>query len=162
MIKGLQRTIDMYTSRGFQVTYLIADNELKCAKTALIPSHLNVVPRNVHVPNFERSIRTTKEIVRCTSSGLPYKRIPRIMVTSIGIRYNSQLKNIPDENGVSIQISPTTIIAGLPSPDENTMKRIPFGAYAQGNEDHPRNDLHRPTTHDVKLARLIIMYEPIH
>ena len=54
---------------------------------------------------------------------------------------NSQLNNIPAENGVSTTISPVTIVAGLPSPDYNIINRIPFGAYAQVTEVHdPRNN----------------------
>ena len=152
MIKVLQRNIYMYTSRGFQAIYVVADNEFKCARTILMMIHLNVVPRNAHMPDAERSIRTTKEIVWCTSNGLPFKQIPKIMVTSIVIQSTSQLNNISTDNGVSRQISLTTIVASLPSSDYNTVRRIPFGAYAQFNKDHSlRNNNHPRTTGAIAL-----------
>ena len=115
---------------------ILADNEFEYAKSALLSSHLNIVPRHAHVPEVERSIRTTKQIVRHTFNILPYKHIYKLMVTGIIIHSTTQLNIIPAENGISEEISPTTIVTRLQVSDYNVIKCITFGIYAQVNKDH--------------------------
>ena len=64
-----------------------------------------------------------------------------MIVTSMVTRAVANLSNISTENGISSDIDPLAIVVGSPSPDYNTLISIPFGSYAQVNEDNDlRND----------------------
>ena len=75
-----------------------------------------------------------------------------MLVTSMVTRAITNLNNIPAENGISSDISPLTIEVGRPSPDYKTLISIPFGSYAQVNENNePRNDNQPRTTGAIAL-----------
>ena len=73
MIKGLMRTLKLYSIRGFHVINIFADNEFECIRNELLPCNLNIAAKLEHVPEVERSVRTVKESIRYTSNGLPFK-----------------------------------------------------------------------------------------
>ena len=78
---------------------------------------LNTADADDHVHEVERSIRTIKERVRCTVQGLPYRRVPRVMMRSIVEWAHKNLNQFPAKNGASDALSPLTIMTGMPSPD---------------------------------------------
>ena len=151
-IGGLNRTIKMYNTRGFNVTHVFADNEFECTRNDLLPCSLNVAAPKEHVPEIEMYARIVKESIRCTSNGLPLKRLPKMLVTSMVTQTVTNLNNILAENDISSEISPLTIIVGRPSPDYKILISIPFCSYAQVNEDNePRNDNQSRTTGAIAL-----------
>ena len=67
IIKGLTSVKNTYTSRGFCITDIHADNEFDMddLRDALRPSSLHIYGAEEHVGKIERAVRTVKE--RCRS-----------------------------------------------------------------------------------------------
>jgi hypothetical protein len=116
-------------SQGFNITRLEADQEFSCIVNDVLPIGLNITDADDHVPEVERSIRTTKERTRCTVQGLPFRRIPKVMMRAAIEGAHKALNQFPTKNGASDILSPLTIMTGKPRPDYNDLK-IGFGAYA--------------------------------
>jgi hypothetical protein len=105
------------------------------------PIEINVVPADSHVGEVERSIRTMKERLRSMAHGMPYKRLPQLMITHMVADTVRCLNQFPWTNGISSTLSPASIVTGLGNPDYNQM-RLEFGAYVQLFEDNdPSNTL---------------------
>jgi hypothetical protein len=62
--------INMYETRGFNITQIKGDREFSCITNDVLPVTLNVADADDHVHEVERSIRTVKEQTRCTIQGL--------------------------------------------------------------------------------------------
>jgi hypothetical protein len=122
--------VNMYEARGFNVIRLEADQEFKCITEDVLPINLNVADADDHVHEVERSIRTIKERTRCTVQGLPFRRLPKVMMKAAVEGANKGLSIFPAKNGVSKVLSPITIMTGRPRPDYNNDLKIEFGAYA--------------------------------
>jgi hypothetical protein len=120
-----------YTSRGFTVRDVHADSEFACIEQDLHPTKLDLVTTNGHAPEVERSIRTIKENLRSTVHGLPFKRLPKLMVQHL-VRYvNRNLNQLPRPKGGLLQhTSPEAIVTGRARPDYNQLD-IEFGSYVQ-------------------------------
>jgi hypothetical protein len=112
-----------------------ADNEFECIRENVRPTDMNIVPADSHVGEIERSIRTIKERLRSSVHGLPFKRLPKLMVRELASDAVRCLNQFPWKNGVSDTMSPTGIITGKPTPDFQQM-RIEFGSYAQVFEEN--------------------------
>jgi hypothetical protein len=148
-----QAVINMYQTRGFNISRIKADQEFSCITNDILPIPLNVADEDDHVHEVERSIRTIKERTRCTVQGLPFQRVPKMMMRAIieGAQHKA-LNQFPVKNGVSDVMSPLTIMTGRPSPDYNDL-RIEFGAYAQAFESNdPTNTVRTRTTGAVALT----------
>jgi hypothetical protein len=147
-----QTVINFYKARGFTITRVEADQAFACIKNELLPTPLNVADADDHVAEVERSIRTIKERTRCLVQGLPFKRIPRIMMRAAIDNANKVLNLFPAKNGVSDTMSPLTIMTGRPTHNYNDMK-IEFGAYAQVFESNePTNTVKARTTGAIALT----------
>jgi hypothetical protein len=143
IIKYLDKVFHLYRSRGFVITDLHTDNEFECIREHISPINLNTVAADGHVGEIERSIRTIKERNRSTVHGLPFKRLPRLMVREIVKHSVTCLNQLPATDGVSNTLSPLTIMTGKPNPDFNTM-RLEFGSYVQ---------IFEPTTFSTNTLR---------
>ena len=140
-MKVLRKVIHMYETRGLEICDIHSDNELECVRASLLPIVLNTVPADSHVGEVERSIRTIKERIRSCAHGLPFKRLPRLMVTHMVADAVRCLNQFPWKNGISDTMSPAGIVTGIGLPDYHCM-RIEFGSYAQVLEDNdPSNTL---------------------
>ena len=86
-----------YTTRGFVVSDVFADNEFDSDKYRLLflLVNLHFCVQGEHVPVIERSIRTVKERIRSTWQGLPHTSLPRIMFASLLERVEGILNNFP-------------------------------------------------------------------
>jgi hypothetical protein len=111
------------------------------------------VAADSHVGEVERSIRTIKERSRSTVHGLPYKRLPRLMVNELVKHSVTCLNQIPADDGVSDTLSPNTIMTGKPNPDYNYMT-LEFGMYVQVYEPttFSSNTLRSSTTGAISLG----------
>jgi hypothetical protein len=127
--------VGMYEGRGFNVTQDEADQEIKCITNSVLTTILNVADADDHLHGVERSIWTIKERTRCTVQGLPFQRMPTIMVRVAVEGAHKALNQFPAKNGVSKVMSPLTIMTGQLRPDINDSK-IEFGAYALVLEDN--------------------------
>ena len=134
ILKEVTRVINIYQTRGLNVLDVHADSEFACLREALRPISMNIVTADSHVGEVERSIRTIKERLRSCVHGLPYKRLPKVMIRHLVSDTVRCLNQFPWRNGVSETLSPATIVLGVCTPDYTAM-RIEFGAYVQVFED---------------------------
>ena len=152
ILTSLQRVINIYKSRGFNIEYICGDGQFECVREKVRPIHLNTSSTGEHVPEIERSIKTIKGDIRTLYHSLPYKRYPPIMIKGMA-EYQVGIRNkFPSINGVSKDISPLTIITGLPKPSYNDFK-LEFGQYVQIH-DHPTttNTMAARTTPAIVLS----------
>jgi Reverse transcriptase (RNA-dependent DNA polymerase)/Zinc knuckle len=144
--------INLYETRGFVISRVEGDHEFACLTNDLLPTPINICDADDHVHEVERSIRTIKERTRCLVQGLPFRRIPKLMMRAAVENANKVMNLFPAHSGVSDTMSPLTIMTGKPSPDYNDMK-IEFGAYAQVYENNdPTNTMKTRTTGAIALT----------
>jgi len=129
-----QSVLELYLARGFEVSYIHGDNEFECLRESVRPTNMEIVAKNEHVPQVERSIRTIKERIRATVNSLPYKYYPRLMLSHLVLHIVKLLNLFPAENGLSSTLSPHTIISGSPTPTYKFFN-LEFGAYVQAHEN---------------------------
>ena len=114
---------------------------------------MDIVPADSHVGEIERSDRTLKERTRSCVHGLPFKRLPKLMVTHIVKDAVRCLNQFPWSNGISEDtMGPDTLLTGSPPPDFNRM-RLKFGSYVQVFEDNdPSKTLRARSTGAIALT----------
>jgi hypothetical protein len=151
MLREVKAVVHLYKKRGFNVFDINADKEFECIRTDLLPIRLHIVDKDSHAPEVERSIRIVKERVRCTIAGLPFKRIPRIMIRGLAQFAITSLNQLPALNGVSTLISPLTIMTGDGAVDVSKLS-LEFGEYVQVFEDNtPSNNTNSRTTGGIAM-----------
>ena len=134
LLPKLRSVLRLYEARGFRVSDIHADREFECLHSSLLPVELNTVAPDSHVGEVERSIRTIKERLRSTVHGLPYKRLPKLLVHSIVSDAVRCLNLFPWKYGISDTLSPDNIVRGTALPDFPAL-RLELGAYVQVFED---------------------------
>jgi hypothetical protein len=127
ILRKARAAIHLYQTRGLTVRDIYADHEFDCIREDVRPVVLNVVPTDSHVGEVERSVRTIKERLRSCVHGLPFKRLPRLLITRMLADVVRCLNQFPRANGISTTMSPACIIAGTPLPDYNHL-RLKFGS----------------------------------
>jgi hypothetical protein len=133
------------------VVNIHADIEFQCIAQEREPIHFDITPKDAHVPEVERSIRTIKERVRAEICDMPFKRLPKLMIIELVRRAVKCLNQFPAVDGVSDTISPFTMITGRPNPDYNQMT-LDFGTYVQVYEDNkPTNSTMPRSTGAIAL-----------
>jgi hypothetical protein len=135
ILKELRSSLDVYNARGFNVTSIHSDMEFECVQYDLLPTQFELTPRDAHVGEVERSIRTIKERVRSDIHGMPFKRLPKMLIIELVRRAVKVLNQFPALDGVSDTVSPLAIMTGKANPDYHHMK-LDFGTYAQVFEDN--------------------------
>jgi Zinc knuckle len=130
ILREATAVINLYTARGLHVCDIHADNEFECIREHIRPVDMNIIPADSHVGEVERSIRTIKERLRSCVHGLPFKRLPKLMITHMVADAVRCLNQFPWKNGVSTTLSPACILTGAAVPDFNSM-RLEFGTYVQ-------------------------------
>jgi hypothetical protein len=138
--------IQLYHTRGFRVVDVHGDSEFECLRPALHNITLNVVPADSHVGEVERSIRTIKERIRACAHGLPFRRLPTLMITHIVSDAVRCLNMFPAVEGVSQTLSPNSLVTGARAPDYNNF-RLEFGSYVQLFDDSSPTNTIRSRTH---------------
>jgi hypothetical protein len=135
ILRELSAVIKLYTARGLNVCDVHADSEFACICEDIRPVAINIVPPDSHVGEIERSIRTIKERLRTCVHGLPFKRLPKLMLSEMITHAVRCLNQFPWRNGISSTLSPAGILLGTALPDYNNL-RIEFGSYVQVFEDN--------------------------
>jgi hypothetical protein len=152
LLMEVKAVINLYETRGFNITRIEGDREFNCIVNDILPITLNVADADDHVHEVERSIRTIKERTRCTIQGLPFRRIPKLMMRAAVEGAHKTLNQFPVKNGASDVLSPLTIMTGQPNPNYHDLK-IEFGAYVQVFEDNdPTNTVRTRTTGAIALT----------
>jgi hypothetical protein len=126
----LRTVITTYAMRGFKVCDIHGDHEFECVRNAMAPIHMEIVAADSHVGEIERSNRTVKERIRACTHGLPFKRLPKLLLVSMVADVIRCLNMFPAATGFSDVLSPLYIVTGAPRPDFNAMK-LEFGSYVQ-------------------------------
>jgi len=151
MLCKMKHALDLYSSRGFCVVDIHSDMEFECIQHDFLPVTLNLTPCDAHIGEVERSIRTIKERVQSDIHGLPFRRLPKLMITELIRRAMMLLNVFPALNGVSKTLSPRSIMTGKPNLDYNHCK-IEFGSYALVFEDNdPTNTTKSRSTGAIAL-----------
>ena len=130
MLSFVNKSVLEYTSRGFEVVDAHADKEFNCLHGSLGNVSLEICGPDEHVPEVEHSIRTMKETMRVTAHGLPYCRLPKIMIVELVAMATRCLNGFPKEDGVSEHMSPHSIVTGRSRVDYNKIP-LEFGSYLQ-------------------------------
>jgi hypothetical protein len=130
-----QAVLKLYQSRGFTICDIRADNKFECIRDDIYPITMNIVTADSHVGEVERSIRTVKERLRTCVHGLPFKRLPKLMIRHMIDDVVRCLNQFPWKNGVSATMSPAGLVLGHAPPDFNVMQ-LEFGTYVQVFEDN--------------------------
>jgi len=94
-----------------------ADQEFACVHTDLLPVELNIVPDDSRVGELERSIRTIKEHLRSCVHGLPFQRVPKLLIQHMVTDVIHCLNQFLWKNGISFDMSPATLVTGHQMPD---------------------------------------------
>ena len=97
-----------YRERGFEPTEIHADGEYNALKDFFGGVHFSICSADDHVPEAERAIRTVKETIRATIHGMPYKRLPRVMIRDLAEFAVRTINMLPSSDGVSDTIKRTT------------------------------------------------------
>jgi len=135
LLREIKPVLAMYKSRGFNISDLHANMEFECIRNDVLPSRLNVTAADDHDGEVEQSIWTMKERARTTIHGLPFKRLPKVMIQALVYHAAKGLNQFPAKNGISDTLSPLTIMTGRSNPDYNDLK-LEFGSYVQVFEDN--------------------------
>ncbi|KAI2505105.1 Reverse transcriptase (RNA-dependent DNA polymerase) [Fragilaria crotonensis] len=128
ILAELKAVIHIYSSRGLTVCDIHTDNEFDCVRDDVRPIDMNTVTTDSHVGEIERSIRTIKERLRCCVHGLPFRHLPKIMITHMVNDSVRCLNQFPHATGISATMSPSIIVTGTATPDYNAM-RVELGTY---------------------------------
>jgi hypothetical protein len=152
-ITALEQVQNKYHSRGFQITDYHGDNEFDklAIKNFLEPALTHIYGKNEHVGPIERATRTIKERGRSVCNGIPYRRIPILMIRSLIEGIVDVLNAFPSSGGISDTLSPSTIVEGKPKLDLSK-DIIVFGAYTLVYTD-TANDMKSRAVPAVALRR---------
>ena len=130
MLSFINKSILEYTACGFEVVDVHTDKEFECLRESLGNVSLEICGPDKHVPEVEHSIRTMKETMRATAHGLPYRRLPKLMVTELVTMATRCFNGFPKEDGVSEHMSPHSIVTGRACMDYNKIP-LEFGSYVK-------------------------------
>jgi hypothetical protein len=128
--KCIAADLAVYRTRGFTPTNIHADGEFSTLQPDFPDVQFTICAAEDHVPEIERAIRTVKENIRTTIHGMPYSRLPRVLVKELAVAAIRTFNMFPHPDGVSATLSPATIVTGQPKTDYTTM-RLEFGTYVQ-------------------------------
>jgi hypothetical protein len=143
VFKAFKEIYGYYRKRGFRITVVHVDNEFEPLAELIeaMPGgpKVNVASSNEHVPEIERRIRVVKERCRATRHGLPFSRLPVLLVIYIVFTCVKQLNLFPTKGSILDNISPKTLLSGE-ALDYKKHLRLQLGQYCQVHEENePRN-----------------------
>ena len=119
---GVRKIIQLYTSRGLQVSQINIDNEFQCIRDEFRLVFLNIIAVNEHVGEVECTVRSTKDDTCSHIHRLPYTHYPRAMVVE-AVTYSIKLRNyLPADNFISPILSPASLITDRPLLPANSIK----------------------------------------
>jgi hypothetical protein len=122
--------LKLFQQRGFIPTKIHANGEYNPVKESFPGIHFSICSADDHIPEAKRAIRSIKETICATIHGMPYKRLPRVMVKVLIAFVTRAINSFPHSDGISTSLSPNTIVTGQPMIDYLTLK-LEFGSYVQ-------------------------------
>lgn len=147
ILKACKTIHTLYKARGFEWHTSLMDGEFQFLQDDLkaMGIHLNITAANEHVPKIEQQIRVIKERVRVTRHSLPFKVLPRQIITAMVSNATFWLNAFPLKGSTSDVISPRTLITGVPI-DFKKHCKLPFGAYVQAHQEPSPSSTQEPRT----------------
>ena len=132
---SLKNVMKLYGRNGQNVQTILTDMEFTSVIDPLLgKTVVNTTAAREHVAEIERSIRTVKERSRAVISTLPFKILPKLVVSNV-IKYAVfWLNAFPSKNGVSDTLSPREIVVRSKI-DFKKHARVPFGSYCEVHDD---------------------------
>ena len=140
ILKGIHNITNTHHSRGITVEQINADNEFACIASDILPTRLNTVAAEEHVGEIERSVRYLQEGTRSHINRLPYSHYPRAMIAGCAMHTLKSINQLPSYNGLSRNLSPSTLVTGAAPPDFNAVTQLNFGDYVHTAYGKTRND----------------------
>jgi hypothetical protein len=82
ILAAIKQIKSIYMKRGFKLDHMLMDGQFEPLRAELadLSITLNTVSNDVHVPEIERNIRTTKERACCVYNTLPIDKMPTRMI----------------------------------------------------------------------------------
>ena len=146
-----KKVVQVYRARGFVVQAMHADNAFECIRNALLPIELDCPAPDSHVGEVERSVQTVKDRLRSGVHGLPFRRLPKVLIQELVQHVTNCLNMFPRKNGISTTMSPTTIVTGRGLPNFHSFS-LEFGTYVQIFDDNnPSNTMRARTLGAIAL-----------
>ena len=146
-----KKVVRVYEVRGFNVQAMHADNAFECIRSELLPIELDCPAPDSHVGEIERSVQTVKDRLRSGVHGLPFRRLPKVLIQELVQHVTNCLNMFPRKNGISDTMSPTTIVTGRGLPNFHSFS-LEFGTYVQIFDDNnPSNTLRARTLGAIAL-----------
>jgi hypothetical protein len=114
LAKAFDNVIELYGSKGFNFTIINTDPEFATVIEHMTYKKPQINPTSTkeHVPRVERNNRTIKERVRARRSRLPYKKLPKALITHIVIDVVRWLNNFIKSKGLQ-GMSPRAFMTGV-------------------------------------------------
>ena len=131
ILRGLQKVVNLYHSRGLTVEQVHGNNEFECVSEDIRPILMKISAADEHVSMVERSIRTIKDRTRSQIKHLPYSRYPKAMIIGCVI---FAVKSLNSEVGMcklSSDYSPHTMVTGQPARPYDQIVSITYSEYAE-------------------------------
>ena len=130
MLSFTNKSILEYTRCGFEIVDIHTNKEFECLRESLGNVSLEICGPDEHVPEVECSIRMMKETMWATAHGLPYRRLPKLMIVKFVAMATRCLNGFPKDDGVSEHMSPHSIVTRWACMDYNKIP-LEFGSYVQ-------------------------------
>jgi len=145
IVQSVRSIARIYHRGGFRIRHALTDGAFDCLKGDLLGMgiNLNVTARDEHVGDIERYIRTVKERMRCSYNSVPFARVPSRMVVELASREVFWLNAFPPADGISVTLSPRTIVTGQTVHHDRHCK-FDFGQYVQTHNHTTTLWLHVP------------------
>jgi len=101
-----EQALKLYHARGFHIVNIHNDMEFECIQHNFLPTTINLTLHNVHVSEVEHSIWTIKEQIRADIHGLPFMRLPQLMIVELIRQAVILFNSFPTADGISKALSP--------------------------------------------------------
>ncbi len=130
LIDTLERVILIYRKAGFIVQTALIDMEFEKLRDKLPNITLNTTAAQEHVGEIKRKIQVVKERARSTTSILPYKLLPKLVIIELMHFCIMWMNSFPVKLGISDKWSPREIVLRHKL-DAKLHCKVPFGAYCE-------------------------------
>lgn len=149
IFKAFVAIYKFYLQRGLRIVTVHADGEFAPLQEKVhdMPNgpRFNLASRNEHVHKIERRIRVVKERSRSTRHGLPYPKLPKLVIIYMVLAVIRMLTYFPTKGGISEIWSPQMLLHGRRLNYKKDLA-LQFGSYCQVHEhETPRNSM-KPRT----------------
>ena len=93
----IELIVKQYNQRGFQVKFILVDNELRPLKGWLTKTHIDIetYDAKAHVPTIKRTKHFLKERIRCIKCNMPFTKLPHCFLIEVVLCTTSLINSLP-------------------------------------------------------------------